>query len=183
MNWKYVVSGGFLLVLAGLFGAADYVSTSITTDGSFLLASSGQTDNGTYASRVMAADASEITRSMTGDDSLAADISVTSSGPVLVSDYASGKSALTPDSLACVFIRHIQGQEEESELYSMGILNKGNYASSRVVGPGLTGGLDVNGSGMMSFGSQKFGNDTLRSSGFVSGNLTVRDFVKYGGRL
>ena len=55
MNWKFVVSGGLLLVLAGLFGAADYVSTSITTDGSFLLASSGQTDNGTYASRVMAA--------------------------------------------------------------------------------------------------------------------------------
>ena len=27
MNWKYVVSGGLLLVLAGLIGAADYVST------------------------------------------------------------------------------------------------------------------------------------------------------------
>ena len=34
---------------------------------------------------------------------------------------------------------------------------------------------------MMSFGSQKFGNNTLRSSRFVSGNLTIRDFVKYGG--
>lgn len=93
MNWKYVVFGGLFLVLAGLFGAADYVSTSITTDGSFLLASSGQTDNGTYASRVMAADASEITQVLTGDDSLAADISVTSSGPILVSDYASGRRA------------------------------------------------------------------------------------------
>ena len=182
MNWIFLVSGGLFLVLAGLVGA-DYLSTSIVTDGSFVLASSGQTANGSYASRVMAADSSEITRSMTGGESLVSDLSVKSSGPVLVSDYASGKSALTPDSLACVFIRHIQGQEEESELYSMGILNKGNYAASRVVGPGLTGGLDVNGSGMMSFGSQKFGNDTLRSSGFVSGNLTVRDFVKYGGRL
>ncbi|WP_146199636.1 hypothetical protein ACKUB1_12860 [Methanospirillum stamsii] len=27
MNWKFVVSGGLLLVLAGLFDAADYVST------------------------------------------------------------------------------------------------------------------------------------------------------------
>ena len=26
MNWKYVLSGGLFLVLAGLFGAADYVS-------------------------------------------------------------------------------------------------------------------------------------------------------------
>ena len=182
MNWKLVVSGVTFLVLAGLVGA-DYLSTSIITDGSFVLASSGQTENGSYASRVMAVDASDITRSLTEGESLVSDLSVKSSGPVLVSDYAFGKSALIPDSLACMFIRHIQGQEEESELYSMGILNKGSYTASRVIGPGLTGGLDVNGSGMMSFGSQKFGNDTLRSSGFVSGNLTIRDYVKYGGRL
>ena len=182
MNWIFLVSGGLFLVLAVLVGA-DYLSTSIVTDGSFVLASSGQTANGSYASRVMAADASELTRSMTGGESLVSDLSVKSSGSVLVSDYASGKSALIPESVACVFIRHIQGQEEASELYSMGILNKGMFAASRVVGPGLTGGLDVNGSGMMSFGSQNTGNNSLRSSGFVSGNMTIRDFVRYGGRL
>jgi hypothetical protein len=36
---------------------------------------------------------------------------------------------------------------------------------------------------MMSFGSQVIGNDTMRSSGFVSGNMTIRDFVRYGGRV
>jgi hypothetical protein len=182
MNRKLVISGVTFLVLAALVGT-EYLSTSILTDGSFVLASSGQTDNGSYASRVMAADASELTRSLMGGESLVSDLSVKSSGPVLVSDYASGKSALTPDSLACVFIRHVQGQEEESGLYSMGILNKGSYAASRVVGPGLTHGLDVNGSGMMSFGSQKIGNSSLRSSEFVSGNMTIRDYVKYGGKL
>ena len=48
MNWIYVVSGGLFPILAGLFGADDYVSPSITTDGFFLLASSGETDNGSY---------------------------------------------------------------------------------------------------------------------------------------
>lgn len=41
MNWKFVVSGGMFLVLAALVGA-EYLSTSILTDGSFVLASSGQ---------------------------------------------------------------------------------------------------------------------------------------------
>ena len=132
----------------------------------------------------MAAYASEITRSMTGGESLVSDLSVKSSGPVLVSDYASGRGVTAlPETIACVFTKYVLNREPESEFYSMGILNKGSYAASRVVGPGLTGGLDVNGSGMMSFGSQKFGNDSLRSSGFVSGNLTVRDFVRYGERL
>jgi hypothetical protein len=182
MNWKYVVSGGLFLVLVGLVGAADYVSTSIATDGSFLLASSGQTNNGTYVSRIMAADASEITRSMTGDDSLATDISVTSSGPILVSDYASGRRVTAlPDTIACVFTKYVLDRDPKSELYSMGILSKRRYAKSRVAGSGLTGGMEVNGSGMMSFGSYMVGNITMRSSGFVSGNMTIHDFVNTGG--
>ena len=100
-----------------------------------------------------------------------------------MSDFASGKRTSLSDILVCAFITQMQKQEQESELYTMGILNKGSYAASRVIGPGLTGGTDVNGSGMMSLGSQTVGNNTLRSSGFVSGNMTIRDFVRYGGRL
>ena len=92
----------------------------------------------------MAADASEITRSMTGDDSLAADISVTSSGPILVSDYASGRGITAlPDTLACVFTKYVLNREPESELYSMGILNKGRYVTSRVAVPDLTGRVSI----------------------------------------
>ena len=182
MNWKLLVSGGMFLVLAALVGA-DYLSTTISTDGSFMLASSGQTGNGTYASRVMAEDTSEISRSMSGGETLETGVTVKSSGPILVSDYASGKFASLPDSLACVFSEQMKRSEQESELYTMGILNKGSYAASRVVGPGLTGGTDVNGSGMMSLGSHTVGNNTMRSSGFVTGNMTIRDFVRYGGRL
>lgn len=116
MNWRFIVVGGLFLVLAGLIGA-DYISTSITTDGSFLLASSGQTENGTYASRVMATDTAEITHAMTRDDSLTADVSVTSAGPIQVSDYASGKSVSTlPDNFGWVFVKSTQNREPDSEL-------------------------------------------------------------------
>lgn len=182
MNWKFILSGGMFLVLAGLAGA-DYVSTSISTDGTLMLASFGHTDNGSYASRVMTVDQSEISRSMTEDESLEADMTVKGSGPILVSDYASAKSVNFAKSLSCVFADYVNRVEQESELYSAGILNKGTYTTSRVIGPGLTGGLEVNGSGMMSFGSQKVGNSTMRSYGFTAGNMTLRDFVQYGGRF
>lgn len=68
-------------------------------------------------------------------------------------------------------------------MYVAGILNKGTYTTSRIIGSGLTGGTEVNGSGMLDFGSQTVGNNTMRSRGFVAGNMTVRDFVKYGGKL
>lgn len=182
MNWKLLVSGVTFLVLAGLVGA-DFVSTTITTDGTALLATSGTTENGSYASRLMTVEPSEVSRSLSGGESLESEVSVKGSGPILVSDYASGKYAQLPDRFACLFSEQMKKQEQESELFTMGILNKGSYAASRVIGPGLTGGTDVNGSGMMSLGSQTVGNKTMRSSGFVAGNMTIRDFVKYGGRL
>ncbi|HWQ65257.1 MAG TPA: hypothetical protein VN372_00125 [Methanospirillum sp.] len=79
-----------------------------------------------------------------------------------------------------MFTKYVLNREPESELYSMGILSKGRYTTSRVAGPGLTGGMDVNGSGMMSFGFHMVGNSTMRSSGFVSGNMTIYILVKYG---
>lgn len=182
MNWKFIVSSGMFLVLAALVGA-DFISTTITTDGTSMLATSGSTENGSYASRIMTSELSEVSRSLSGGENLESEVSVKSSGPILISDYASGKSAQVPEKFSCVFSSQLLKNSQDSELFTLGILNKGVYAASRVAGSGLTGGTEVNGSGMMSFGSQVIGNDTMRSSGFVSGNMTIRDFVRYGGRV
>jgi hypothetical protein len=182
MNWNAIITGCLFLVLAGLTGA-DYISTTITTDGTSLLATQGNNDNGTYASRIMTVDASSVSRSLSGGESLESDVSVKSTGPVLISDYASGAKYTIPDNIRCVFSDWMEKQGQESELYSAGILSKGSYTASWVAGSGLTGGTEINGTGMMSFGSQTIGNDSMRSYGFVAGNMTVRDFVKYGGKL
>jgi hypothetical protein len=49
MNKEFIISGFVFLVLAGLTGA-DFISTSITTDGTMPLGSSGHNDNGSFAS-------------------------------------------------------------------------------------------------------------------------------------
>ncbi|MFH0966992.1 MAG: hypothetical protein V1862_04830 [Methanobacteriota archaeon] len=77
----------------------------------------------------------------------------------------------------------MEKQDQESELYTDGILSKGNYTATRVALSGLTGGTEVNVTGMISFGSQTVGNDSMRSYGFVAGNMTIHDFVKYGGEV
>jgi hypothetical protein len=68
-------------------------------------------------------------------------------------------------------------------MYTSGILKNGEYDASRKIGSGLVGETAVNGSGMMNFGSHSSGNLPLRSYGFVAGNLTLRDYVKYGGKV
>jgi len=184
MNWKFILSGGIFLVLAAFVGA-DYVSTSISTDGTMMIASSGNNDNGSFASRVMAVDQSQLSRSITGDDEFQNELIVRGNGPIIASDYANSRTRPNVlDEVACTFLTESRVQAAQiSDMYTTGMLQNGSYEISRVVGSGLTGGTVVNGSGMVGFGSQSEGNNTLKTRGFVSGNLSVRDFVRYGGRL
>ncbi|WP_394698595.1 hypothetical protein [uncultured Methanospirillum sp.] len=41
----------------------------------------------------------------------------------------------------------------------------------------------MNGSGLVAFGSAGSGNRSLKTRGFVSGNLSVQDIFRYGGRV
>ncbi len=120
---------------------------------------------------------------MSGGENLETDVSVRGEGPILVSEFAAGWSITLPDDIACAFITELRKHELDSDLYTTGILNKGTNSVSRVIGPELTGETEVNGSGLMSFGSHTIGNTTIRSSGFVAGNMTLRDFVKFGGKI
>jgi len=63
------------LVLAVL-AEVDYVCSSISTDGTLMLATFGHTDNGSYVYRVITVDQTEISRSMTEDESLETSLSV-----------------------------------------------------------------------------------------------------------
>jgi hypothetical protein len=162
----------------------DIISTSISTDGTMILASSGHNENGSFASRIMTTDTSDVSWSISGSETLETDVSVRGTGPILISDYASGVQRGLLDPAVCVFLTEERVQVKgESELFTTGILNRGSYALTRKIDSGLTGGTDVNGSGMMSLGTLVVGNNSLRSSGFVAGNMSIKDFVKYGGKI
>lgn len=172
--------GIFCLIIAGYAGA-DYLATSIQTDGSVMLTTSGSDANGSFTSRTMAIDSSDVGLSIGGGENLDTDLTVRSSGPVLVSDYSSGRESVIPAWLACAFNLQNPGDVDHSEFYSSGILSKGGYSLSRSINPDLSGTMLVNGSGLMNFGSQKTGNASLRSFGFVSGNMTIREILQHQG--
>ncbi len=183
MNWSYVLTGGILLVLAGLTGA-EYLSTTITTDGTISFTSSGENENATIVSRVMTAGESTLARSITGDKQIEIDLSASGSGPVLISDYSSSRSTTSLNPVACVFLTEDRVNTPGwTELGTDGILQHGRYTIARVVGSELTGTTAVNGTGMLRFGSAMNGNTTMRTSGFVAGNMSIQDLVRSGGRI
>ncbi|PWR70959.1 hypothetical protein [Methanospirillum lacunae] len=71
----------------------------------------------------------------------------------------------------------------DASVYVSGILRKGEYDSSRVIGSGLSGETRVNGSGLLAFGFQGTRNRAMIIRGFVPGNMSVQDHFRYGGRI
>jgi len=127
-------------------------------------------------------DAVRLVRTVSGNDEY--DLAISGSGPVLVSDVASAVLKSNEVRDRCVFLDD-EGERPvgEASVYTSGILHGGEFDVSRAIGPDLSGETLVNGSGLMAFGSFVSGNRSLRSRGFVSGNLTVEDLFRFGGRI
>ena len=181
MKGGYVIAGLVFLVLAGLVGA-DYLTSTVSSDGSILIKTAGSDENGSFESRVMTVDQAALSREISGDGRLASDLTVTGEGPIVVFESASGDIS-EPDPGACLFLTPDRaGKTGKADLMTTGILGHGRNTISRVVDTGLSGETAVNGSGMMSLRSSVFGNTSLSSSGVVAGNMSTRDLVRFGGR-
>jgi len=177
------IIGLVCLILAGLAGA-DYLSTTISTDGSVMLATAGSDANGSFASRALALDRAEVHRSVSGGAETESDLSVRSAGPVLFSDFASAMWKGSDLSRVCALLRSQDDVNDgEVSVYSSGIIKKGEVDTVRLVGNGLIGQTSVNGTGLLILGSQSRSNRSLENRGFVSGNMSVQDLIRYGLRL
>ncbi|HWQ64173.1 MAG TPA: hypothetical protein VN429_07125 [Methanospirillum sp.] len=182
MKKGYLVAGLFCLLCAALTGA-DFIATTISTDGSAHLSTSGSDANGSFAQHAMTVDASRLIRTVSGDET-GNDMVVSGSGPVLVSDFASAIVKGSEIRDHCMFLdAGVERSLGDASVYVSGILREGEYDSSRAIGSGLSGETRVNGSGLLAFGFQGTGNRSMESRGFVSGNMSVQDLFRYGGRV
>jgi len=179
---KGVLVAFLCLLLAGPL-CADLIATSISTDGSVMLKTTGSDENGSFASLILSRDEARVSRT-TGDESgLDEELTVRSSGPTLFRGYADALLSTSGIKTICALLDTPHETGGSAEAHVSGIIKGGEYSSSRMIGPGLSDITAVNGSGLLLLGSGDEGNRTLRATGFVSGNMSVQDMVKYGVKI
>ena len=128
MNWVYILTGCCLLILAGALNADLSVQPSVQTDlFSWRVQETITTERD--AAHVMGVGDSKASRVISGDDALETDLTATSSGPLLLSDYASSMSvAQKMDNLKCVFTEIVdRGPVSHAEMTTDGILDHGGF--------------------------------------------------------
>lgn len=183
MKKEFIIAGAICLIFAGLAGA-EYLSTAISTDGCVMLTTAGSDENGSFASREMALGATDLHRSVRGGADMESDLAVRSAGPLLFSDYTAALWDYSDLPGMCSLIFSPESRDRQrAAAYSSGIVRQSEYVTSRSIGEGLSGLTSLNGTGLMVFGSQGEGNRTIAGHGFVSGNMSVRDLVQYGGKV
>ncbi len=183
MKKGYIIAGMAFLLIAGV-SAAGYHATTISSDGFMMLKSSGSDENGIVVSRVMTVDDARISRTTEEDQDIEEDLSVSGTGPVIFDGFVSGNTRI-PDKISrCSFL---DDQNEkiigEASGVVSGILQNGDVEISRTGGESISGMTAVNGSGMVYLGSQVTGKRSKAGRSFVTGNMTLIDLFRYGGKI
>ncbi|NLV28220.1 MAG: hypothetical protein GXY48_13865 [Methanomicrobiales archaeon] len=185
MNWNGVFIGCICLLIAGLVGA-DSISSTIVCDGSSWVSSSVIGQGQTYAANLFTTDLAVLFRNLDvgSNGKVSTRTNVQSAGPVGVDEYSGQGTNQTGPSDNCVFALPENGTPSWDEINYMGLMQTGQYVSTRTLDPSQTGAVTmVNGSGMILVRAKSVdvnGTEITHTSD-VAGNLNMTEKIVFGG--
>lgn len=148
-----------------------------------MLKTYGSNDTGSFSSLILSSDNSQVTRTAGYDNGLFEDLMVRGSGQTLFSEYADALLSTSGMKTVCAFLDTSRENERNAAAYSSGIIQGGGYISSRTINQGLSARTAVNGTGLIFLGSDSEENRTFKTTGFVSGKMSVEDIARYGVKI
>lgn len=184
MNKVLLVSGLFLILMAYGTSEADSITSSIVCDGASWVASSVIGQGQTYAASLFTTDIGALMRNLNvGNDGTVHTVTnARSTGPIGVTEYSSQGTNPAESSEKCMFTLPENGTPNQDEITYLGLLQTGEYVSTRTLDSSQTGAITmVNGSGMV-LGravSTDGANKTTHTSD-VAGTVNMTERIVFG---
>ena len=183
MNWGYVILGCACILIAGFVGA-DSVSSTIVCNGSSWVSSSVVNQGQTYAASLFTTDLAILMRDLKvgNDGKVKTSTDVQSSGPLGVDEYSAQGTNQTEPSENCVFTQSPNVTPKRSEIMYTGLMQSGQYVSTRNLDPSITGAVTmVNGTGMILARAKSTDgtNETTHTSD-VAGDMNMTERIVFG---
>lgn len=184
MNWRCVLSGCALLLIAGLVGA-DSVSSTIVCDGATWVSSSVIGQGQTYAATLFTTNLATLMRDLqVKDGNVKTGARAQSSGPMGIDEYSGQVTNQTERTDGCVFELPVNRTNTRDEIMYTGLMGSGVYASARGLRSDVTSSTTmINGSGLVlarASSKDNTGNETTHSSD-VAGNMNMTERIVFGG--
>ncbi|MGV8108283.1 hypothetical protein [Methanospirillum sp.] len=184
MNWDYVIVGCACILIAGLVGA-DSVSSTIMCDGATWVSSSVIGQGQTYAASLFTTDMGILMRNLNvgSDGKVKTSTNARSTGPIGVDEYSAQGTNQTEPSETCIFTLPENGTPTRDEINYMGLMQTGQYVSTRTLDPSQTGAVTmINGTGMILVHAKSSDgtNETTHTSD-VAGTMNMTEKIVFGG--
>lgn len=161
-------------------GHADLLTSSLTSDGTILSATTWQTGETLTRSSIIGTGQSRIERETGTHTDPYSHLQAWSAGPLLITEYSQTESDPKAQSpVTCVFANTTPSRHTGPDLSTTritGILTQGRYTASYTLHPDerIT---QAEGQGIMDIRHQMNGNQTLTSRAYAAGNLTITDHL------
>lgn len=170
--------------IAGIcFVGADSFSSVVTCDGATWTSSSIVAAGQVYAAKLFTTDLAVLLRELQiGNKSIQTATSVNSTGPMGIDEYSSQHSVENQTSPYCVFETVENTSPREDKIRYTGLMQTGQYVSSRAINQETSAVTMINGTGMILGRSQsKDANKSQQYSTDVAGNMSMTEKIVFGG--
>jgi hypothetical protein len=183
MNTHYSLLFLIILISAVSFSCADSLSSSIVCNGAAFVSSSligqGQT---AHAAEFFASDLAVLIRTLNLDTEPKTQTIINATGPLGIDEYSSLTREYEKDSPLCIFEETRNRTDSGSHVRTLGLLDQGEYSSSRSVAKDLTAFTAVNGSGIIQIrAGTEDKNRTTSMKADILGDLNMTEHLTLGG--
>lgn len=182
MNTHYSILFLIILIPAVNFSCADSLSSSIVCNGAAFVSSSLISQGQTYAAEFFASDLAVLIRNLNLDAEPKTQTIINATGPLGIDEYSSLSREYEKDSQFCIFDDTRNGTDSGSRARTLGLLDQGEYSSSRSVTKDLTAFTAVNGSGIIQIrAGTEDENRTTSMKSDILGDMNMTEHLTLGG--
>lgn len=183
MNGAYIIAGSIILVLAWHLGAADSITTTISSAGATFLTTAMVGPGQAYSNHLFTDDRVNLSRSLDTGKGVDSTIQITGGGTIGVDEYQAQTRENPKGVLQCSLLPVAAGPIQHDKITASGLFQSGQYLSHReITNESTRSQTAINGTGQVLMTAESTdGNTSTRGTTYAGGPMQVQEQVLFDG--
>lgn len=183
MNGTYILAGSIILILAWHLGAADSITTTISSAGATFLTTAMVGPDQAYSNHLFTDDRVNLSRYLDTGKGVDSTVKVTGSGTIGVDEYQAQVRENPKRETQCSLLPVATGAVQHDEITASGLFQSGQYLSYReMTNESTRSQTSINGTGQVLMTAESTdGNTSTRGTTYAGGPMQIQEQVLFDG--
>jgi len=183
MNFMYIIAGSIILILAWHLGAADSITTSISSAGATFLTTAMVGPDQAYSNHLFTDDRVNLSRYLDTGNGVDSTIKITGGGTIGVDEYQAQTRENPKRVIQCDLLPVASGAAKHDEITASGLFQSGQYLSHReITNESTRSQTSINGTGQVLMkATSTDGNTSTGGTTYAGGPMQIQEQVLFNG--